>query len=44
MGFESFDLTFESKDNEEDFGCSFRKYENNPLIMICFIGSSGEFG
>ena len=34
---ESFELMFESRDGEEDSSCSFRKYENSPLLLVCWV-------
>ena len=33
---ESFSLKFESKENEENSSCFFRKYENTPLLLVCW--------
>ena len=43
MNTESFELPFESKSEEANFSCGFRKYENNPLLLVCFVGPTGEF-
>ena len=34
---------FKVKRKKKNFSCSFRKYTNNPLLLVCFGGSSGEF-
>jgi hypothetical protein len=34
---ESFSLKFENRDGEKESSCSFRKYENNPLLLVCFV-------
>ena len=34
---ESFDLKFESREGEEDYSCSFRNYENTPLLLVCWV-------
>ena len=41
-----FDLTFinKNKDNierEEENGCRFLKYDNNPLLLVCFVDTEG---
>jgi len=33
---ESFCLKFENRDGEEEFSCSFRKYENTALLLVCW--------
>ena len=33
----SFSLKFENRDGEKESSCSFRKYENNPLLLVCFV-------
>jgi len=38
----SFRLEFENRDGEASFGCSFRKYENTPLLIIC-LTKNGTF-
>ena len=43
MDLESFDLTFESEKEEKKAGCGFRKYDNNPLLLVCFINRVGEY-
>ena len=45
VGNSLFPLTFINKDNkaEEKFYCSFLKYENNPLILLCGIEFEGSF-
>ena len=34
---ESFRLKFENRDGEKSSKCSFRKYENSPLLLVCFV-------
>ena len=34
---EGFELKFESSYGEESNSCSFRKYENNPLFLVCWV-------
>jgi hypothetical protein len=34
---ESFSLKFENRDGEKGSSCSFRKYENNPLLLVCWV-------
>ena len=34
---EAFSLKFENRDDEIGSSCSFRKYENNPLLLVCFV-------
>ena len=34
---ESFNLMFESRDEEKKSSCSFRKYENTPLVVVCWV-------
>ena len=43
MNTESFELPFQSKSEEANFSCGFRKYENNPLLLVCFVGPTGEY-
>ena len=43
MGMEGFELPFQSKNGVEKFSCGFRKYENNPLLLVCFVGPTGEY-
>ena len=39
---EGFSLKFENRDVEKDVGCSFRKYENTALLLVCW-GKDGVF-
>ena len=42
--FESFKLEFENENGGKiNNSCTFRKYENTPLLIICEIGSTGTF-
>ena len=38
-----FELTFESEKEEKKAGCFFRKYDNNPLLLVCFFNRVGEY-
>ena len=35
--FGSFSLKFENRDGEKSSDCSFRKYENSPLLLVCWL-------
>ena len=39
---EGFSLKFENRDGEKDIDCSFRKYENTALFLVCW-GKDGVF-
>ena len=42
--FESFKLEFENENGGKiNNSCTFRKYENTPLLIICEIGRTGTF-
>ena len=43
MDLESFDLTFESEKEEKKASCGFRKYDNSPLLLVCFLNRVGEY-
>ena len=43
--YNSFSLFFTNKKNEDkEFRCLFRKYENNPLLLICNLLKKANFG
>ena len=37
--FESFNLKFENRDGEQNCGCTFKKYENSPLLLVCWLNN-----
>lgn len=43
MDLESFELPFENGENEENFSCTLRKYDENPLLLVCFANRRGGY-
>ena len=43
MGPKSFNLPFTNGENEERFTCSLKKYDENPLLLICFANRKGGY-